>query len=174
VGRARGTVRRSARPEPDVGLRRFLLKARADDVDRTPTCGEYEAARMVKGGVFRVVSGQREEPGFGESVDHATDTGPVDRARAHGAGFAGSHERILAKLVVRERARGFPDEIWLSVVGDIIFGDDCVLGLQCDRAIGGDEDRTERVVAVGASICGYLNCTSQELVEVGIGHWSAS
>src|SRR5690625_1695288 len=58
------------------------------------------------------------------------------------------------------------------MVGDVVLGDDRVLGLERDRAVGGDEDGPEGVVAVGTGVRGHLDRAPQKLVVVVVGHRS--
>ncbi len=54
---------------------------------------EHLAARQVERRVLRVIAGDGAQAMFAQAVDQAADSGPVDRARAHRAGFGGRIER---------------------------------------------------------------------------------
>jgi hypothetical protein len=70
----------------------FVLKQRAQDFGRPLTGGEYEAAGQIEGRILLVRAGLLFERLLALPLDDAANSCPIDRARAHRAGFGGGVE----------------------------------------------------------------------------------
>jgi hypothetical protein len=127
------------------------------------TGGKHLAARQFQGGVRLVVPGELVQRGLSEGVGHAADTRPEDRAGAHRAGLGARVEHHRPEFGDGVPRAGQPDQIGFGVAGRVRVRHDGVLRGQQHLALRVGEQRTERVVAVGARLRRYRDRLQQQV-----------
>ncbi len=132
-------------PEIAVQCRDLALGRghRADDRHGLLPTREDIAAGQVERGVFGVGARQRQQGAFFHAVDQAADVRPVLRARAHGAGLHGGHQRAIPQELRRVHGGRVARQHRLGVV----HGVHVALLEQHRFPVGRHQQRAEGVVA---------------------------
>ena len=140
----------------------LVFEQRTNDLRCMLPGGEDAAARQIEHRVLGVCAGDRSQPPLAQCVHDASDPGPVNRPGAHRAGLGGRVNRASREKFRIVRTRRLGGEESFGVRGPVAFGQVAVFNFVQDRAGMVDEDRAERMIAVGACAFGNRESAAQE------------
>lgn len=143
----------------DLGC--FFFDEWAFDDSGSLAAGEDFAAGDIES--WGVTAGEAVQAFFGERVDDAADSGPVDGSGAHSAGFGTGVEGGGGELSRGELAADEGAGEAFGVLGGIAFGrDGVVTGGDDDLAVFVDDERAERMRAVVSCRARQFDCLTQK------------
>ena len=95
-----------------------------------------------------MIAGNRAQPMLAEAIDQPANSRPVDRARAHRAGFGGGIERGLFENIRAQRRAGLCRHQALGVRGAVARRHVAVLRLDQHGAVFIDQNSAKGMIAV--------------------------
>ena len=120
--------------------------------------GEDFTAGEIEGWIFFVAAGEAVETLFGERVDYAADSGPVDGSGAHGARLGAGVEGAFREDFFAEELAGLGAGKALGVLGGVAAGADGVVARSDDDlAVFVDDEGAEGMGSVGAGCAGEFD-----------------
>src|ERR1700730_9275673 len=135
-------------PDPRMQGFSLVLEQGAEYLGGALATLKYLAAGQIERRVFRVIAGDAAQPMFAQAIDQPANSRPIDRARAHRAGFGGRIERRTFEHLRAERRAGLRRQQALGVRGAVTRRHVTVLGFDQDVAVVIDQDGAERMVAM--------------------------